>query len=98
MIIARFEVRCRPERTEQVAAAMVAVVAPSRALAGVARFDVTRSLTDPNTLFAFEVFEHQEAFARQNAQPEVADVLRLVDEGALTGPLEFTVWETPTAD
>jgi hypothetical protein len=31
---------------------------------------------------------------RQNTQAEVADVLSLVEAGALTGELEWTVWET----
>jgi len=94
MIVARFKVRCRADRTEEVAAAIAAVEAPSRDLPGVLQFDVTRSLTDPNTFVVIEVFENREALERQNAQIEVARVLSLVAAGALTGDPEWTVWET----
>jgi hypothetical protein len=43
MIVARFKVRCRPDRTHEVAGAIAAVEAPSRALPGVVHFDVART-------------------------------------------------------
>ncbi len=93
MIFARFRVQCRPERTEEMGAAIAAVEAPSRALPGFVHFDTTRSLTDPNVFVVLEVFENRAALDRQNAQAEVAEVLRLVDDGALTSDYEWTVWE-----
>jgi quinol monooxygenase YgiN len=96
MIVARFKVRCRPERSEEVGAAIAAVEAPSRQLPGVVHFDVARSLTDPHTFIVVEAFENHEALERQNEQAEVAAVLSLVEAGALTHDLEWTVWETPT--
>jgi quinol monooxygenase YgiN len=98
MIIARFKVQCRPERVEAVAVAIAAVEAPSRELSGVVHFDVARSLTDPNTLIAVEVFEDREALERQEAQAEVAKVMSLLEAGALTGDPEWTVWEASTAE
>jgi quinol monooxygenase YgiN len=56
MILARFKIRCRPDRTEEVATAIAAAEAPSRELPGVVHFDVARSLADPNA-FVVEVFE-----------------------------------------
>ena len=98
MIVARFKVQCRPDRTEEVAGAIAAVEAPSRGLPGVVHFDVARSLTDPNTFVVIEVFADRQALERQNAQGEVATVLSLIEGGALTGEPEWTVWETsPTA-
>lgn len=94
MIIGRFKVQCHPDRTEEMAAAIAAVEAPSRRLPGVVHFDVARSLTDPNSFVVIEVFEDRRALERQNAQGEVARVLGLVGTGALTGDLEWTVWET----
>jgi quinol monooxygenase YgiN len=93
MIVARFKVQCRPERTEEVAAAIAAVEAPSRALPGVIHFDVARSLTDSNTFVVVEVFEDRQALERQDAQREVAAVLSLVEGGALTRDFEWRVWE-----
>jgi quinol monooxygenase YgiN len=96
VIIGRFKVTCRPERVDEVTAAMAAVEAPSRRLPGVVRFDVVRSLTDPNALLAVEVFEDRDALDRQNAQDEVAALLRLIGAGAIVGDYEWTVWESGT--
>jgi quinol monooxygenase YgiN len=89
MIIGRFKARCDPDRADEVAAAIAAVEAPSRALPGVVHFDVARSLTEPNTFVVIEVFDNRQALDRQNAQPEVARVLDLVDAGVY----EWTVWD-----
>lgn len=97
MIVARFQVECRPERTEEMAAALQAVEGPSRRLPGVVHFDVTRSLTDPHVFVVLEVFEDRTALDRQDSQSEVAAVLSLVDSGALVRDYEWTVWEaSPT--
>jgi quinol monooxygenase YgiN len=93
MIIGRFKVQCQPDRTDEMAAAIAAVEAPSRELPGVIHFDVARSLTDPNSFVVIEVFEDRQALERQDAQSEVARVLGLIEAGALTGDLEWTVWE-----
>jgi quinol monooxygenase YgiN len=98
MIVARFKVRCRPERTEEMAAAIAAVEAPSREIPGVVHFDVARSLTDPGTFVVIEVFEDRQALERQNAQSEVARVLSLVEAGTLTGDYEWTVWEASATE
>ena len=98
MIVARFRVQCRPDCTEEVAAAIAAVEAPSRELPGVVHFDVARSLTDPNTFVVIEVFEDRQALERQNAQGEVAKVLSLIEAGALTGDPEWTVWNTSATE
>jgi quinol monooxygenase YgiN len=97
MIIGRFKVQCRAERAEEVTSAMVAVEGPSRMIPGVVHFDVVRSLTDPNTLLAIEVFEDRIAFDRQNAQPEVASLLALIEAGAAVGTYEWSVWDSASA-
>jgi quinol monooxygenase YgiN len=94
MIVCRYELRCRPERAEEMVAALEAVARPSRELPGVVHFDVARSLTDPDTLVVLEVFENREALARQEEQPQVAAVLALVEAGAVTDEPAWTVWET----
>lgn len=98
MIVGRFRIQCRPDRSDEVAAAIAAVEAPSRELPGVVHFDVARSLTDPNTFVAIEVFEDRQALDRQNAQREVADLLRLIDTGALTGDYEWTTWDASATE
>jgi quinol monooxygenase YgiN len=98
MIIGRFKVQSRPERDAELAAAIAAVEGPSRALPGVVHFDVARSLTEPNTFVVTEVFEDRAALDRQNEQGVVAAVISLVDDGALTRDMEWTVWETLPAN
>src|SRR3954453_5956084 len=90
MIVARFKVVCRPERTEEMTAALAAVEAPSRALPAVRPLDVTPSLCAPHPFVVLEVFEDRAALDRQEAQPEVAAVVGLVEEGALVGEVGGT--------
>jgi hypothetical protein len=45
-----------------------------------------------------EVFKDRQALERQNAQGEVAQVLSLIEAGALTGDPEWTVWETTATE
>ena len=98
MIVVRFKVRCQPDKTDDVAAAMKNVVAPSRALPGVIYFDVARDVTDPNALIATEVFEDRAAMERQESQPEVATVVGLVEAGALAAPPEWTIYDVTSAE
>lgn len=98
MLVVRFKVTCRPDRTEEVLAAMRAVVSPSRALPGVAHFDIGRDVTDDNALIATEVFDDRAAMERQEEQPEVAAVIALVEAGALAAPPEWTIYEVSSAE
>ena len=98
MIVVRFKVTCQPNRAEEVAEAMTAVVAPSRELPGVIHFDVARDVTDANALIATQVFADRGAMDRQETQPEVARVVALLEDGALTGPPEWTVYEVTAED
>ncbi len=91
MIVLRFKVTCRPEKTDAVLAAMADVVAPSRALEGVINFDVARDVTDPDSLIAIAVFEDDAARERQESLPEVAKVLAMLED-ALTEEPEATVY------
>jgi quinol monooxygenase YgiN len=93
MIVARVKVQCLSDKTEEMLQAMRAVVGPSRALPGVIHFDVARDVIDANALIALEVFEDRAALTRQNAQPEVAAVIKLIEAGALTQAPEWTVYE-----
>jgi quinol monooxygenase YgiN len=98
MIVVRFKVSCRPEKTDEVAAAMKAVVAPSRELPGVTHFDVARDVMDADALIATEVFEDRAAMEGQEALSEVAAVVALVEAGALTAPPEWTIFEVSSSE
>jgi quinol monooxygenase YgiN len=98
VIIVRFKVRCQPGSTEDVAAAMQGVVEAARPLAGVIHFDIGRDLTDPDALIATEVFDDRDAMQREEALPEVAKVVELMQGGALAAPPEWTVFEVASSE
>ncbi len=96
MIVVRFKVRCRPEKTEEALSVFEKVVAPSRALDGVVSFDLGRDLADPDSIFAMEVFEDRAALDRQEALPEVTTVLGLLPE-LVTAEPEGTIFEVASS-
>ncbi len=98
MLVVRFKVRCQAARTDAMAAAMRAVADASRSLPGVVHFNVTRDLNDPDVLIAIEVFEDRESMTRQEEQPVVAQVVELMQNGALAEPPEWTIYEVAHAE
>jgi len=98
MLVVRFKVRCQPGRTGEVAAAMATVARASRSLPGVVHFDVARDLTDDEAVIAVEVFEDRDAMTRQEAQPEVARVVELLQAGAAAAAPEWTIYEIASAE
>jgi quinol monooxygenase YgiN len=78
MVIMRFKVKVRPEKTEEVRAALANVIEPSRALEGVVRLDIARDLVDPDAFIATEVYDDEAALERQEALPEVEAALALI--------------------
>jgi quinol monooxygenase YgiN len=97
VIVVRFKIKCRPEKTGEVAAAMRDIVGAARGLPGVIHFDIARDLTDENALIATEVFEDRDAMAREEKLPEVARVIELMGD-ALAGPPEWTRYEVASAE
>ena len=97
MILVRFRMRCRPDATEQVMAALEEVIAPSRALDGVISFDIGRDLADPDSFVAAEVFEDRAALERQESLPEVASALALLKRSLVAQP-EATIFHVSSSE
>jgi quinol monooxygenase YgiN len=97
MIVVRFKVQCQPEKTEQVRAAFGNVIAPSRAVSGVIRFDIARDLANPDSFIATEVFEDQAARDRQESLAEVGKVMAILPE-SLAAPPEATVFHVSSSE
>lgn len=72
-------------------AAFREVIGPSRAIEGVASFDIGRDLTDPDSFIAFEVFEDMVAVGRQEAQPQVQQIISQLEEMVVAEP-EATIF------
>ena len=91
MIVVRFKVRSKPEKTEQLRAAFEPVIGASRNVEGVLAFDIARDLTDPDSFIATEVFRDHAALARQESLPEVQNVIELLPDVLAAEP-EATVY------
>jgi quinol monooxygenase YgiN len=91
MIVVRFKVQAQPDKAEEVRAAFDDVVPPSRSVEGVISFDIGRDVSDPNAFVATEVFEDRAALERQEALPEVARTLAVL-ERSLAAPPEATIF------
>ena len=97
MIVVRFKVVCPPQKAEALAVAFRSAIAPSRKVEGVISFDIARDLVDQNAFVATEVFEDRAALARQEALPEVASVLALLDESLASEP-EATIFNVASSE
>jgi quinol monooxygenase YgiN len=73
------------------------VVPPSRALDGVVSFDIGRDVTDPDVFIATEVFDDRAALGRQEALPEVAKALGVLEE-SLAGEPEATIFHVSSSE
>jgi quinol monooxygenase YgiN len=98
MLVVRFKVRCQSGKTQEVAAAMAGVVEAAHKLPGVIHFDIGRDVTDRDSLIATEVFEDRAAMEREEALPEVAKVVELMQSGALAEPPQWTIYEVASSE
>jgi len=96
MIVVRFKVKCKTEKTGELRAAFEAVVAPSRVVDGVLHFDIAQDITDPTSFVATEVFADHAALERQELLPEVQNVLALLPE-CLSADPEATVFDVSSS-
>src|SRR5437899_3632928 len=55
MIILRFKIYPKPEKRDELMAALAAIIAPARATEGVITFDIARVLLDPDAFIATAV-------------------------------------------
>lgn len=97
MIVIRFKVTSKSDNTEELRAALEAVVAPSRKIEGVISFDIAQDLTDTNTFIATEVFENRAALDKQEAQQEVKKVLELLPNVVAAEP-EATIYNVASSE
>ena len=97
MIVVRFKVQCKPEKSAEVKAAFGRAIAPSRAVDGVISFDIGQDVLDPNTFIATEVFSDRAALDRQESLSEVGDVLAILGESLIAEP-EATIFHVASSE
>jgi quinol monooxygenase YgiN len=92
VIILRFKIRSRPDRSDEVMTALTQIITPARATEGVVAFDIARVLLEPDAFIATAVYEDAAALERQESAPEVHRAMALFAE-ALMAPPERTIFD-----
>ena len=70
MIILRQQMRSKSERTDDVLAALAAIIPGARATQDVISLDIARDLLDPDSFVATGIYEDGAALERQESAPE----------------------------
>jgi quinol monooxygenase YgiN len=92
MLILRQKMQAKPDKSDELMAALAAIIAPARATEGVISLDIARVLLEPDSFIATVVYEDVAALERQESSPEVHRVVGLLAE-SLAAPLERTIFD-----
>ena len=92
MIILRFKIHSKPNKSDALTAALAEIVTPARATEGVITFDIARVLREPDWFIATAVYEDGAALERQESLPEVHRVMAMLPESLVTPP-ERTIYD-----
>ena len=85
MVILRQQMRSKPERTDEVSAALAAIIPGARATQGVISLDIARDLLDPDSFVATGIYENGAALEKQESAPEVHAAMAMFAD-ALAAP------------
>jgi quinol monooxygenase YgiN len=92
MVILRFKIHSKPDKSDDLMAALAEIITPARATEGVINFDIARVLRDPDRFIATAVYEDGAALERQESLPEVDRVMAMLP-GSLVTPPERTIYD-----
>ena len=92
MIILRQRMRSKSERTDDVLAALAAIIPGARGTQGVISLDIARDLLDPDSFVATGIYEDGAALKRQESAPEVHTAMAMFSE-ALAAPPDRTIYD-----
>ena len=92
MVILRFKIHSKPDKSDELMAALAEIITPARATEGVINFDIARVLRDPDRFIATAVYEDGAALERQESLPEVHRVMAMLPESPVTPP-ERTIYD-----
>ena len=88
--------RSKSERTDDVLAALAAIIPGARATQGVISLDIARDLLDPDSFVATGIYEDGAALERQESAPEVHRAMATFSE-ALAAPPDRTIYDASRA-
>src|SRR5262245_51014137 len=92
MVILRQKMRAKPDKSDELMAALGEIIAPARATEGVISLDIARVLLEPDSFIATAVYVDGAALERQESRPEVHKAMAMLPE-SLAAPLERTIFE-----
>jgi quinol monooxygenase YgiN len=91
MVILRFKIHSKPNKSDELMGALAEIVAPARTTEGVINFDIARVLSEPDWFIATAVYEDGAALERQESLSEVHRVMAMLSESLVTPP-ERTIY------
>ena len=92
MVILRQKMRSKPDKSDEVTAALVAIIPGARATAGVINLDIARDLLDPDAFVATGIYEDGAALERQESASEVRQAMAMFPD-VLAAPPERTIYD-----
>ena len=92
MLILRQKMIAKPDKSDQLMAALKEIITPARNMEGVISLDIARVLLEPDSFIATAVYGDAAALERQEARPEVHTVMAMLSE-SLAAPLERTIFD-----
>ena len=90
MLILRQKMLAKPDKRDELMAALAEIITPARATEGVISLDIAQVLLEPDSFIATAVYEDGSALERQESRPEV--VMAMLPE-SLAAPLERTIFD-----
>jgi quinol monooxygenase YgiN len=92
MVILRFKVHSKPEKSDKMIAVLAKIIPAARATEGVINFDIARTLDDPDSFIATAVYDDGAALERQESALEVHRAVAIFSD-SLVGPPERTIFD-----
>ena len=86
MIILHQEMLAKPEKSDEVMAALAAIIPGARATQGVIKLDIGRDLLDPDCFTATGVYEDGGALERQESAAEVHRAMAMFADSLAAPP------------
>jgi quinol monooxygenase YgiN len=92
MLILRQKMVAKPDKRDELGAALAEIMGPGRGVEGVISLDIANVLHEPDAFIATVVYEDAAAIERQESRPEVSKVVAILPD-ALAAPLERTFFD-----
>jgi quinol monooxygenase YgiN len=91
MVILRQKMHAKPDKSDELMAALADIIPGARTTEGVIQLDIARVLLEPDSFIATAVYEDGAALERQESAPEVRRVMAMLPE-SLAAPAERTIF------